>query len=75
MQQALTVMRRYAQCIRIHGVPGFPDPTLDSEGRPYFNVSAAGLSHAYTHSAQFTAKDAACERLVGGSGGVPVPVG
>ena len=75
MQQALTVMRRYAQCIRIHGVPHFPDPTLDSTGRPYFDVSAAGISHQYMQSAQFAAKDSVCERLVGGSAGVPVPLG
>jgi hypothetical protein len=75
VQQALTAMRPFAQCMRSHGVPDFPDPTLDSEGRPFFNVSAAGLSRAYTRSAQFTAKDTTCERLVGGSAGVPVPMG
>jgi hypothetical protein len=75
VQPALNVMREYAQCLRSHGVPNFPDPTLDSEGRPFFNVSAAGISHQYTHSAQFASKDAECERLVGGSAGVPVPLG
>jgi hypothetical protein len=75
VQQALNVMREYAQCIRSHGVPNFPDPTLDSEGRPFFNVSGAGISHQYTHSPQFASKDAECERLVGGSAGVPVPLG
>ncbi len=75
VQQALTAMRPFAQCMRIHGVPNFPDPTVDSQGRPFFNVSAAGLSHAYTHSAQFIAKDTTCEHLVGGSAGVPVPMG
>src|ERR1700749_3428393 len=72
VQQALDVMREYAQCIRSHGVADFPDPTLDSEGRPLFRVSAAGISHQYTHSAQFAVKDAECERTVGGSAGVPV---
>jgi hypothetical protein len=75
VQQALNVMRDYAQCIRSHGVPNFPDPTIDSEGRPFFNASAAGISHQYTETPQFAAKDAACERLVGGSAGVPVPLG
>jgi hypothetical protein len=75
VQQALNVMREYAQCIRSHGVPNFPDPTLDSAGRPFFNASAAGISHQYTQSPQFAAKDAECERLVGGSAGVPVPLG
>jgi hypothetical protein len=75
VQPTLNVMREYAQCMRSHGVPNFPDPTLDSEGRPFFNVSAAGLSHPYTHSPQFAAKDADCEHQVGGSAGVPVPLG
>ena len=75
VQQALNVMREYAQCMRSHGVPNFPDPTIDTEGRPFFNVSAADISHEYTHSPQFAAKDAECERLVGGSEGVPVPLG
>jgi hypothetical protein len=75
VQQALNVMREYARCLRSHGVPDWPDPTLDSGGRPFFNVTAAGLSHQYTHSSLFQSKDAECERLVGGSAGVPVPMG
>ena len=75
VQNALTLMRRYAQCLRSHGVPNFPDPTIDSEGRPFFDVSGAGITYQYTHSALFGAKDSECERLVGGSAGVPVPLG
>lgn len=75
VQQALNEMRNYARCMRSHGVPNFPDPTVDAEGRPFFNVSGAGLSYQYTHSQQFAARDAQCERLVGGSAGVPVPLG
>jgi hypothetical protein len=76
VQQILTLQRRYARCIRAHGVPNFPDPTLDSRGRPYFAVGRAGLSSQYTHSAVFEAKDRVCERQVSGtSGGVPVAMG
>jgi hypothetical protein len=76
VQQILTVQRRYARCIRAHGVPGWPDPTIDSQGRPYFDVSKAGLSAQYTRSQAFAAKDRECERLVSGSsGGVPVAMG
>ena len=75
VRQALTVMREYAGCMRSHGVPNWPDPAIDSEGRPFFDASRAGLSQQYTHSPQFESKDAECERLVGGSAGVPVPVG
>ena len=75
VQQALNIMREYAQCLRSHGVARWPDPTLDSQGRPFFDVSAAGLSYQYTHSPAFQSKDSECERLVGGSAGVPVPLG
>jgi hypothetical protein len=75
VQQALNVMRQYAQCMRSHAVPNWPDPTIDADGRPFFNVSAAGLSHQYTHSSLVESKDSECERLVGGSAGIPVPMG
>ena len=76
VEQILTVQRRYARCIRSHGVPNWPDPTIDSQGRPYFDVSKAGVSSQYTHSSAFASKDRECERLVSGSsGGVPVAMG
>jgi len=65
----------YSHCIRSHGLPNWPDPTADSQGRPHFDVSTAGISHAYTHSPLFESKDRICERQVGGSAGVPVPMG
>ena len=75
VQQALSAMRRFSQCMRSHGVPNWPDPTVDSEGRPLFNVSSAGMTHQYTHSASFESKEGVCQHLVGGSGGIPVPLG
>jgi hypothetical protein len=75
VQQALSVMRKYARCMRSHGLPNFPDPTIGSEGRPFFDVSRAGITIQYTHSSLFGSKDRECERLVGGSAGVPVPLG
>jgi len=75
VQHALTEMQSFAQCMRSHGVPNWPDPTIDSQGRPFFNVSGAGLSHAYTHSPLIESKDRECGRQVGGSAGVPVPMG
>ena len=38
VQQVLTGMHRFAQCMRTQGVPNWPDPTVDSEGRPGFNL-------------------------------------
>jgi hypothetical protein len=75
VQQALTLMRKYARCLRAHGVPDWPDPAIGPEGRPYFDVSAVGITHQFTHSSSFESKDSVCERQVGGSAGVPVPLG
>jgi hypothetical protein len=75
VQQALTLMRNFAQCLRSHGVPNWPDPTVGPNGVPFFNASGAGLSHQYTHSAGFKSKLTVCQSQVGGSTGVPVLVG
>ncbi len=44
-----------------HGVPNWPDPTTDSEGRPYFDLSANGFSRQQAHSPQIRAKVNECE--------------
>jgi len=58
---ALTAYQKalaYAQCMRSHGVPGFPDP--DSRG--VFAVSPSQLGP--TNGAQFQRADKACRRLL-----------
>jgi hypothetical protein len=75
VRQALTEGLKFARCMRSHGVPNWPDPTTDSEGRPYFDLSAHGFSRQQAHSPQIRAKAGECGRLVGGSAGVPVPMG
>jgi hypothetical protein len=75
VRQMLDVQRKYAQCMRTHGVPNFPDPILDPQGRPFFDVSKAGMSRSYTRSAHFMSSDSECERLVGIDGNVPVDLG
>jgi hypothetical protein len=72
VQQLLTVERQYAQCLRSHGIPNWPDPTISTKGgRPVFDLGGAGLdpnSTAYSKdSSQFGSKDRTCRRLVGGS--------
>ena len=37
-QAAMSALRAYAQCMRSRGLPTWPDPTVDSEGRPGFNL-------------------------------------
>jgi hypothetical protein len=39
VQQALSAGREFAQCMRSHGVPDWPDPIVDSQGRPLFNIT------------------------------------
>jgi hypothetical protein len=43
--QDWTDLRRFARCMRSHGVPNWPDPTSrsPSDNRPAFNLTAAGL--------------------------------
>lgn len=72
VQQLLTVERKYAQCLRSHGIPNWPDPTISPKGgRPVFDLSGAGLdsrSAAYSRdSSQFGSKDRQCRSLAGGS--------
>ena len=39
VQQALSAGREFASCMRSHGVPNWPDPIIDSRGRPLFNIT------------------------------------
>ena len=38
-QRARTVWLDYAHCVRSHGYPNFPDPAVDSQGKPHFPAS------------------------------------
>jgi len=38
VQQAVSEGLKFSRCMRSHGVPRWPDPTVDSEGRPAFNI-------------------------------------
>ena len=69
VRHILAAELRFARCMRSHGVPNWPDPTIDSEGRPAFNVSARGINPH--HSPQITSKIGECDRLTGS----PVPLG
>ena len=39
VQQAVNAGLKFARCMRSHGVPNWPDPTIDSQGRPLFNIN------------------------------------
>jgi hypothetical protein len=61
VQQALSDGRNLAQCMRHDGVPNWPDPTIDSMGRPSFQVTAAGIPIDSTRSSQMLAKIGRCQ--------------
>ena len=63
VQQLLTAQRRFAQCMRSHGVPNWPDPTVGSEGRPIFNLIPAGITHSQEHLPRITTTMTECQRL------------
>ena len=65
VQRALTEGRKFAQCMRAQGVSNWPDPTIDSMGRPSFQVTAAGISIDATRSAQMLSKIGHCESQPG----------
>ena len=62
VQQILAAQRRFAECMRSHGFPKFPDPVIDSERRPVFawSISKTGID---PHSPQYMVKDDECQRL------------
>jgi hypothetical protein len=34
VQQVMTQLRRFSQCMRSHGIPKWPDPVIDTQGKP-----------------------------------------
>lgn len=60
---------KFAQCMRSHGLPGFPDPT-NSDGHVEFVISASrdGID---IHSPQVLAKAHACEHVLPAGTGLP----
>jgi hypothetical protein len=52
---------KLAGCMRAHGYPSFPDPTIDSVGQPVFKVQGAGLD---PHAPQIVATARRCLSLL-----------
>ena len=72
VQQLLIGMRQFSQCMRSHGVPNWPDPSVDSQGRPVFELSDHGFSRAEAHSPQLGAREDECQNLLPSAlGGLP----
>lgn len=69
----LSGMRQFSQCMRSHGVPDWPDPSTDSEGRPVFDLSDHGFSRQQAHSSQLEAKMNECGHVLPSAlGGIPL---
>jgi hypothetical protein len=70
VQAAMAALRTYARCMRSHGTPTWPDPSIDSEGRPGFNLlHVTGFD---PNSSQTSNIMQQCYHVM--PGGVPVPV-
>jgi hypothetical protein len=67
-------MLRFSQCMRSRGVPNWPDPTTDSEGRPEFPLShVPGTNRNYWHSSRISRVGNECQsELPRALGGIPV---
>ncbi len=74
VQQLLTGMLMFSQCMRSDGVPNWPDPTTDPEGRPEFPLSnVPGTDRSYWHSARITHELEQCQHLLPPAlGGTPI---
>ena len=66
VQQMMTIGRAFAVCMRSHGVSNWPDPTVDRQGVPFFEISAVGITREQSHSPEMTAKIDACYTAAGG---------
>jgi hypothetical protein len=73
VQQVLTEERSFAQCMRSRGVPNWPDPVTDSQGRPVFaiSISKEGFN---PYSKPVWAKGNQCSHLMPDLPGAPFQV-
>jgi hypothetical protein len=73
VQQELSGMRSFSQCMRSHGVPDWPDPIVDSQGHPVFDLGSAGISQSESRSPQLMATMHECGHLLPSSlPGIPI---
>jgi hypothetical protein len=58
-------MRKFSQCMRSHGVPNWPDPSVSATGQPDFPVSnVPGLEQNYRLPSSVMAQAQACQYLM-----------
>jgi hypothetical protein len=73
VQHLLNEERSFAGCMRADGVPNWPDPTADSDGRPVFAISISkdGFN---PYSPPIWAKGNHCSHLMSDLPGAPFQV-
>jgi hypothetical protein len=73
VRQVMNQERSFAHCMRSRGVPNWPAPTIDSQGRPMFAVSISkdGFN---PYSAPIWAKTNKCSHLMPDLPGAPFQV-
>lgn len=69
MHQVMNSMLAFSWCMRARGVPNWPDPTVDSEGRPGFNLIP--IYGTDWNPPQIQNKIYQCEHVMPAGGGVP----
>jgi hypothetical protein len=62
-QHALGQLVKYAECMRAHGVPGFPDPHTTTGGVGVPSGIGFDLSGIDAHSPEFQSASRACQSL------------
>jgi hypothetical protein len=71
--QVLNEELDFARCMRSHGVPNWPDPSVDSRGRPVFAISISKLGFD-PYSRPVWAQGNRCSHLMPGLPGLPAAV-
>ncbi len=73
VQQVLNEERRFALCMRSHGIPNWPDPITDPQGRPVFAISISkdGFN---PYSPAIWARGNRCSHLMPGLIGAPFQI-
>jgi len=67
VHQMMTTGQKFADCMRSHQVSNWPDPTLDPQGRPYFDLSANGWTRDQWHAPAMAMKAERCSESAGGT--------
>jgi len=70
VQQEMSGMLDFARCMRSHGVPNWPDPTLDSSYGPIFNIPGIDPLSSQVSNAS----DACSHLLVRSTNGHPTTI-